>query len=136
MFLSYILIAFLFGVVTWLDPKLMFALDGGGYLPPEDNEKPRTQCDKGSKIPDPPKEKKDDFQLPPPPKAAPLPPPPRPPPPPTMTMPAVEEAMSDAKRKASRQNGMSKTLIAGETGGYNPTAAATNDPKAKKSLLG
>jgi hypothetical protein len=53
-------------------------------------------------------------------------------------MAAVDQAAADAKRKAARNgNGISQTLLAGETGGYNSGALGNSGASgAKKSLLG
>ena len=115
---------------------MIYALEGESFddFKPSDS-KPRIELFKGSKVPDPPKQQKDDFKMPKPAPviAAPVPKPPPPPPPPTMTAPAVDEASNNAKRQNARQNGLAKTLLAGETGGYRPGAPASGD---KKTLLG
>lgn len=115
---------------------MIFALEGEDVPEtPEPDAKPVLSWFKGAKVPKPPKQSKDDFKLPPPPPAqmAPLPPPPPPPPPPQMDSPAVDQVQRDAKRQAGRQNGIARTLLAGETGGFKPGAPAA---EGKKTLLG
>jgi hypothetical protein len=56
--------------------------------------------------------------------------PPEPPPPPaTMSMLEVQEAEQNRRKDAGKRSGIRKTLLAGETGGYAPTATG-------KTLLG
>jgi hypothetical protein len=50
-----------------------------------------------------------------------------------MDSPAVDQVERDARRQSARQNGMARTLLAGETGGYKPGQPATD---GKKTLLG
>lgn len=107
----------------------MFALEGQDYFDAaNDNARPQLQCNKGGDVPPPPKQEKVKLPKVPPP----LPPPPPPAPPPTTDMAAVDQARTDQQKKVQRQRGLSKTLLAGETGGYQP-----RQPEgAKKTLLG
>jgi type IV secretory pathway VirB10-like protein len=124
------------GALYALPPEVVFALEGeDAPTAPEPDAKPPLSWFKGGKaeIPKPPKQRKEDFQMPAMPAPAPLPPPPPPPPPPQMDSPAVDQAERDARRQSARQNGMARTLLAGETGGYKPGQPATD---GKKTLLG
>ncbi len=114
--------------------SLTLAFEGWAPIPDPD-AKPVLSWFKGGKaeIPKPPKQRKEDLQMPPMPNPAPLPPPPPPPPPPQMDAPAVDQAERDARRQSARQNGMARTLLAGETGGFKAGAPATD---GKKTLLG
>jgi hypothetical protein len=128
--LVFVLIA---GALYALPPEVVFALEGeDAPTAPEPDSKPALSWFKGGKVqmPKPPKAPKDEFKMPTP---APLPPPPPPPPPPQMDSPAVDQVERDARRQSARQNGMARTLLAGETGGYKPGQPATD---GKKTLLG
>jgi hypothetical protein len=69
---------------------------------------------------------------PPPPVVVPEPPPPPPPPvpPPSTSKLEVQEAGDQQRRDQAKRRGMSKSLIAGETGGYSSSATGSG------SLLG
>lgn len=115
---------------------MIFAFEGEDiHATPEPDAKPVLSWFKGGKaeIPKPPKQRKEDLQMPPMPTPAPLPPPPPPPPPPQMDSPAEDQAQRDARRQSARQNGMARTLLAGETGGFK---AGAPDTDGKKTLLG
>lgn len=94
------------------------------------DSKPQLVCHKGGGVPAPPKQEK--VKLPDPPKIN-MPKPLPPPPPPSQNMDSVSQAQEDARRKAARQNGLSKTLLAGETGGWRPGMPAG---EGKRTLLG
>lgn len=84
----------------------------------------------------PPKQQKQKEQkLPKIPQPAPLPPPPPPPPLPNQEIQPVDQEKRDQKKKEARRQGIAKTLLAGETGGYE-AAATTPATEGKKTLLG
>jgi hypothetical protein len=128
--------AFLFAIGAGLfwtrSQSLTLAFEGWAPIPAA---KPVLSCFKGGKVevPKPPKQRKEDVKMPPMPNPAPLPPPPPPPPPPQMDAPAIDQAERDARRQSARQNGMARTLLAGETGGFKAGAPVTD---GKKTLLG
>ncbi len=84
------------------------------------------------KVPKAPKENKALAKMPAPPKLDTTPPPaPEPiPPPPTESKLEVQQAEDDQREQAARRKGVRATLIAGETGGFNPAT------ESKKTLLG
>lgn len=126
-------------VILWsIGPTAwQFALAGDGFpfgWPyAEDNPLPDASAKGEASVPKQPKQK--EVKLPPVPQAQPLPAPAPPPPPPTQDMSEVDQAGDDQKRKAARQNGVSKTLLAGETGGYSSGDGSTGS-SGKKTLLG
>jgi type IV secretory pathway VirB10-like protein len=111
-----------------LDALCLISFSPGSMRPPDQPE--NVAFFGGSKAPPPPKEVKvPEIKMP---ELPPPPPPPKPPPPPDPptieTKQAVEQSMTDAKRQEKRRQGLSKTLLAGETGGYSDSG--------KKTLLG
>jgi len=52
-------------------------------------------------------------------------------PPPTDTSTEIVQAKRDARRQAQKKRGMQATILAGETGGYQP-----NENNVGKTLLG
>lgn len=48
------------------------------------------------------------------------------PPPPTTSSVEVQQAQRDAARQAAKRKGLTSTILAGETGGYNPLQSASS----------
>src|SRR5882724_10472782 len=71
----------------------------------------------------------DQQQMPTPPAPVVVPPPPKPlpppPPPPTTSLLEVAQAQDDQRAQALSRKGIRSTMVAGNTGGYQPTAPAS-----------
>jgi hypothetical protein len=55
------------------------------------------------------------------------------PPPPTQQSVEIQDAQRDARKQAAKRKGLNQTILAGETGGYQPTMGNTG---SKPTVLG